>query len=210
MREDLNGSPERPSPRSCRLSDPEYVEAVEETSETRNVGMSRKKRACKKVESDEHPQISRDQLVRLEDEYLQNMSLASKQKMHNKDLTQAKKNAHFWVVGGGIGSVGMGLGVSRTSHPLQEFCGDHLLDALCGQNISDDTGRKRGLSFDDDDVSSDEGRRVRPRVDEEIETDLPRGDELALGDAGVLMQEVRVNSDILAQSFCLYRLTHRS
>ncbi|KKA18397.1 Rad21/Rec8 N terminal domain protein, partial [Rasamsonia emersonii CBS 393.64] len=187
--EDMNGSPERRSPRSGRHSDPEYVEGVEETSETRNAGMSRKKRACKKVEADECSQISRTELVRLEDEYLQNMSLASKQKKHNKDLTQAKKNALFWVVGGGIGSVGMGLGVSRTSHPLQEFCGEQLLAALGAQDVSDDTRRKRGLSFHGDDVSSDEGRRVRPRVDEEIETDLPRGDELAFGDADVLMQE---------------------
>ncbi|KAL1970211.1 hypothetical protein VTN77DRAFT_5371 [Rasamsonia byssochlamydoides] len=191
MGEDLNGSPpQRTSPKWGRLPDPEYIDGVEGTPEAHNAGMSRNTRVSRKVETDENSQISRAELVRWEDEYLHNMSLASKQKKYNKDLTQAKKNALFWVIGRGICSVGMGIGVSRTNHPLQDFCGEQLLVALSGKNVSDLTGRKRSSSFHDDDASSDEGRRVRPRVDdEEIETDLARGEELAFGDADILMQE---------------------
>jgi hypothetical protein len=192
MEEDLNGSPhERRSLIWGRLPDPEYLEGVEETSETRNAAMSRKKRVSKMVKEDERSQIDRNQLIQWDDEYLHNMSLASKHKKYNRDSAQAKKNALFWMVGRGIGEVGVGIGVSRISHPLQCFSGEQLLEALSEEDI---LGQKRSLSVDDDDVSTDKRRRVRPRMDDgEFEPDLPRGDQLALGDTDVLMQEVRVD-----------------
>lgn len=136
---------------------------------------------------DVHTQISNAELARWNEEYLSNMSNASTQKKHHRDTTQAKKNALSWVIGRGIGSVGLSLGLFRADHPLQSFCSEQLLEALAGEYGHGSPDRKR--RFDDDGGHEDGERRVRARSEPELE--LARGDEPGLAyDEGVLQNEV--------------------
>jgi hypothetical protein len=177
----------RLSPTWRRLPDPEYVE---ETVHTQNVRLGTKKSAARVVAMDEQSQISRAELAQWENEYLRSMSLASKQRNYKKCLGQAKKNASSWVMDHGIGSVGIGLGISRASHPLQSFCGEKLLAALSVERVDFVQGQKRSFDDYDDDASGDE-RRVRSRENKgEIDLGFARGDELVPGDGGDLLREV--------------------
>lgn len=65
--------------------------------------------------------------------YLANMAEARRQKQQNKQQTFVKKNADFWVLGSGIGSVGVGLGANDYPHPLSIFSGTELYKSLCGE-----------------------------------------------------------------------------
>ncbi|KAL4883954.1 hypothetical protein BJY04DRAFT_215841 [Aspergillus karnatakaensis] len=114
-------------------------------------------RVPKILHSDEQTSLRNVDLADMNENYLRNMTVSSRQKRHNKIPTQAKKNAAHWVFGVGIGYVGTGVGTSRVDHPLQFFSGDDLYQALVPN-----TGRKRAL----DDDSETEGRRVRAREDD--------------------------------------------
>ncbi|KAL3460599.1 Rec8 like protein-domain-containing protein [Aspergillus heterothallicus] len=122
------------------------------------VTMRQRYRAPKLLPSDENTALRSFELTQMNNEYMRNMAVAARQKRNNRIPTQAKKNAAYWVFGIGIGSVGSGLGTSRTVHPLQFFSGDDLYEALAPKRV----GHKRAL---EDDQES-EGRRVRAREED--------------------------------------------
>lgn len=176
-----------PPPTSGRLPDPDYIEG---NARSKNAAHSRKQRGLRKIQLDVNTQISQAELVQWEQEYLQNMSVAEKQKSYARLVAQARKNATLWVSGCGIGSVGLGVGGSGVSHPLQSFCGEQLLVALSdGDGDSEsEQGRKRGSSeIDQDEI--DGSRRVRRRTSE-VEMGLARENEAGEYDADMLMQRV--------------------
>ncbi|KAJ5612242.1 hypothetical protein N7510_005436 [Penicillium lagena] len=110
------------------------------------------RRETKHIAADNNTTIRNADLARWNEQYGFNMARAWKQKQLNKIPTLAKKNAAFWVFGKGIGSVGVGLGVSHESHPLKCYSGDELYDIVCvafRQN-----GRKRAHSPDGDELGS--------------------------------------------------------
>lgn len=151
--------------------DPEYSEAVQLSSEAVEAPMRRNKRSAKTMDIDEPQELRNAQLAQWNEEYAQNMAIASKQKQQNKLLTIAKKNAEFWVLGKGIGSVGVGLGSYEVPHPLNAFSGEGLLEMLSGTKKTP-SGRKRGRKAGDDTESGvEDGRRVRSRNDEGGQTD---------------------------------------
>ncbi|KAL4958179.1 hypothetical protein BDW69DRAFT_179958 [Aspergillus filifer] len=116
---------------------------------------AQRQRAPKILPTDDQTALRNAELALMNDGYMHNMAVASRQKRNNKVPTLAKKNAAFWVFGLGIGSVGAGVGTSRMVHPLHVFSGDELYEAL----VTTQAGRKHGL----DDEPENEERRVRAR-----------------------------------------------
>ncbi|KAL4960050.1 uncharacterized protein BDV14DRAFT_193269 [Aspergillus stella-maris] len=114
-----------------------------------------RQRAPKILPTDDQTALRNAELALMNDGYMHNMAVASRQKRNNKVPTQAKKHAALWVFGLGIGSVGAGVGTSRMVHPLHIFSGDELYETL----VAAQAGRKHGL---DDDPETQE-RRVRAR-----------------------------------------------
>lgn len=139
----------------------EGLDGVEETTEIQSV-RTRRVRRPKEIISDDTTALRNMTLAQWNNEYVENMIQALKQKQQNKIPTISKKNAAFWVFGQGIGSVGVGLGMDRELHPLNFYSGENLVEAVGGHPHR--KGRKR--SADDDEIS--EGRRVRAR-DEKAE-----------------------------------------
>jgi hypothetical protein len=177
-----------PPPTSGRLPDPDYVEG---NARSENSAYGRKKRGARKIQLDVSTQISQAELVQWEQEYLQNMSLAEKQKSYGRLIAQARKNATLWVSGCGIGSVGLGVGGSSVAHPLQSFCGEQLLAALSdgnGDSESEQGRKRRSSEIGQDEI--DGSRRVRRRTSEEVEMGLEREYEAGEYDADMLVQRV--------------------
>jgi meiotic recombination protein REC8 len=134
----------------------EGMEGVEETIEIRSV-RTRRTRRPKEIISDDATALRNMTLAQWNNEYVANMTLASKQKQQNKMQTIAKKNAAFWVFRQGIGSVGIGIGTQQEPHPLSIFSGEDLFESIGG--YIQQKGHKRTL--DDDDTNTE--RRVRAR-----------------------------------------------
>ncbi|RJE26358.1 Rad21 Rec8 [Aspergillus sclerotialis] len=154
------------------------VQAVNEddnASEHHEIRMPHTRKNIKTMVADTHIGLRNKDLAQWNNEYLQNMAVASKQKQQNKLPTLAKHNAAFWVFDQGIGSVGIGLGANCEPHPLKQFSGDELYNSLV--HGPKPKGRKRGAPHDSD--TETEGRRVRAKAGEEVERGL---DEVIIQD----------------------------
>lgn len=166
----------RSSPTWGRLPDPDYV--FDETMEE-NVVSNRKHRSPRTMKLDVLTQISRDELLQWDRDYLENMSRLDAQKANAKGQAQARKNAASWIAGRGIGSVGVGMGNHGFAYPLESFCGDSILAALSEEPPVSEQARKRSSSHEEDDGGL--GRNVRRRVsDDGVEIGLTRAYELAM------------------------------
>ncbi|KAE8350435.1 Rec8 like protein-domain-containing protein [Aspergillus coremiiformis] len=155
------------------------------TKRPRNEGAAtmRQTRRVPRIQTwDNRTALRNTELANLNNDYVQNMAIASKQKRQNKLPTQAKKNAALNVFGQGIGSVGLGIGASRVSHPLRQFSGEELYGAL--DPTKRHKGHKRGRFTNDDGEVDSDTRRVRAR--EEYEDQVGRG---GLGDDHDIWQE---------------------
>ncbi|KAJ5732471.1 hypothetical protein N7493_003952 [Penicillium malachiteum] len=87
-------------------------------------------RIIKNIDPDNATTLRNSELAQWNNGYLENMAIASKQKQQNKLQTITKKNAIFCVLGQGIGSVGVGLGLEKEPHPLGQFAGETLYNIL--------------------------------------------------------------------------------
>ncbi|KAJ5335517.1 hypothetical protein N7452_007920 [Penicillium brevicompactum] len=137
---------------------PSILNKDTEAIETIEVQPIRARRARKPKElfTDGATALRNLDLAQWNNEYVSNMADARKQKQQNKIPRISKKNAAFWVFGCGIGGVGSGLGQRREPHPLNQFSGEELLNAVCGHKRQP----KRSHSPDDNE------RRVRTRSEE--------------------------------------------
>lgn len=122
-------------------------------------------------------------LAQWKTDYADNMAEAVETKKSHKASALAKKNAAFWVVGAGIGGVGIGLGSSKLKSPLDMFAGDAMMEALTGIKTFA-VGQKRGRDEEDHRDSDSKARRVRIRDDDGGETG--RGDGMILDDDGTM------------------------
>ena len=122
----------------------------------------------KSTQIDQQQTLQNADLKQWNDEYLTNMTQASKAKEAHKTAAQAKKNAAFWVFGQGVAGVGRGLGQDHFPSPLDMFSGQALLNALTGKEPAA-AGRKRTRSRSDPGAAgdNDDARRVRSRTEEE-------------------------------------------
>ncbi|OJD35613.1 rad21 rec8 n terminal domain-containing protein [Diplodia corticola] len=112
--------------------------------------------------------------------YIDNMIEARRQKFTPTATMQAKRNAEYWVLGLGLGGIGAIVGNTGLAGPLDKFRGEALLLSL---GIIRNADKKRGhQSIDDQDKSDGDGRRVRPRSEEE---EIGRGD-IDMEDGGLV------------------------
>lgn len=129
------------------------------------MALQQKRRGPKLIGLDDQIALRNTEMAQLNSNYVQNMAAASKQKQRNKLPTLAKKRAAFWVFGQGIGSVGVGVGLSQVTHPLHSFSGKQLYEKLLDE--SNGRVRKRvhpSIEGGDPDLDT---RRVRPRLEDE-------------------------------------------
>ncbi|PWY83430.1 Rad21/Rec8 N terminal domain protein [Aspergillus heteromorphus CBS 117.55] len=161
--EQSNRATGAPSPVANRASVFEPIREDEVSVEPSGAPM-RQKRVPKLVNFDDQIALRNRELAHLNDNYIANMAAVSKQKLKNKLPTLAKKNAAFWVFGQGIGSVGVGVGSYRVSHPLELFSGEQLKDAL---DIDPETRGKKRVHASIEEGDPDFDRCVRPRLEDE-------------------------------------------
>ncbi|KAI9037706.1 Rad21/Rec8 N terminal domain protein [Aspergillus affinis] len=132
-----------------------------------------RRRPIQLIPLDSSTVLQNTELVNQMDKYLHNMASALEQRQQNQISLQAKENAAFWVFGKGIGSVGIGVGVTQFAHPLQLFSGEELYDNLSPLGMP--KKRKRGRPAGKNGDVESESRRVRAR--EELEEQVGRGDD---------------------------------
>ena len=155
------------------------VAEEEESSESADAPLNRKRRGPRVLPMDVTQELRNADLALWNTEYINNMAEASQSRLHHTIPYQARKNAAYWVFGSGIGGVGTGLGTSKLKSPLDMFAGQKLMEALTGIDLNV-AGKKRARSDDEDSRSNSEERRVRARDDSGDQ--IGRGDDLVLDD----------------------------
>ena len=171
----------------------------EDSFESAEAPQQRKRREPKVLPTDAAQELHNADLASWDNNYLANMAQATLAKVQHKHTAVAKKNAAAWVLGTGIGGLGLGLGGSKIKSPLEIFAGDALLEALTGREASA-TGRKRSHDEEAEPATDSEGRRVRAR--EEDGEQVGRGNGAALNDG----QTLGIGDD--ASILCLYCTFH--
>ncbi|KAF2636443.1 hypothetical protein P280DRAFT_552939 [Massarina eburnea CBS 473.64] len=146
-------------------SDPAIVAAV-----------LRKKRATRTLPVDTTVELRNRDLADWNTNYLENMKQASHSKIQQLLSQQAKKNADFYVWGSGIGGIGARLPGVTGPTPFDMFAGDNLFELFTGIDRNGVARSKRDRDSGIDDITQEEARRVRQRV-EEGEEQIGRGQE---------------------------------
>jgi len=170
-------------PAGDRGANSSHPSAIREQPEVPEAQMRSRKKPVKIIGLDDYQELRNSDLAQWNAGYPHNMAAAAKLKQNNKLLTQAKRNASFWVLGCGIGSVGIGLGISRVPHPLGSFSGEGLLGALTGTHAHA-SSRKRSHSTVDSSGSGSQERHVRMREDDN--NHLGREEDIALEGPGIV------------------------
>jgi meiotic recombination protein REC8 len=147
----------------------------QEVSSVSEAAPQRRVRTKPAIKVDHETQLPSSLLKSWETDYLQKMAADWKRHEHfTSTLPQSKKNAEHIVLNVGLSGLGKEFDTDL-DHPLrQAFGGQALFDLLLGKESSP-IGKKRGHASDEDNEDDEEGRRVRPRSDEEPE--LGRGED---------------------------------
>lgn len=175
------------------------IHREQESSESAEAPVQRKRRSPKSLPVDERQELHTTDLTQWKTDYLANMAEATAAKKSHKAPFLAKKNAAFWVVGAGIGGIGAGLGSSKLQSPLDMFAGDAMMEALTGVKVTT-SGQKRGRDEEEDYNSDSEARRVRIRDGDGDQ--IGRGDDMMLDDDGTMMISANdVSTSIVGESF---------
>ena len=133
--------------------------------------------------NDERQELRNADLASWKEDYLANMFEATRTRQHHQAPFIAKKNASFFVMGGGIGGIGAGIGSANMKSPLDVFSGDTMMEMLTGVKLSAD--RKRGRGADDTADSDSEARRSRLCRDDGEQ--MGRGDDQMLPDDDTIL-----------------------
>jgi meiotic recombination protein REC8, fungi type len=190
--------PGEPFPKRGRLPDPDY------RVDNHEAALRPKRRANKALERDEQQELLNADLAKWNNEYSHNMLVARKQKRQHRLPMQAKKNAILWVFNQGIGSVGLGVGSSRLTHPLHCFSGEQLLDTLCTREARS-AGRKRSHNVHERE-SSEENQHIQKRAKRQDGGNDHNNGDVVFADADAAIQDV---SDVLIPSdLCCFALFH--
>ncbi|KAH0294688.1 hypothetical protein KCU62_g17, partial [Aureobasidium sp. EXF-3399] len=140
------------------------TQAPSQTSHSTASAPAIRTRAPKPLPQDQQLELHNADLQTWDREYLATQSRASLQKLNNKTLTLARKNADFWVLQNGIGGLGVayqGVEAQLMPEPLRMFSGSALLEALTRIQLSiAGTKHPRAIDADEDD---EQERRVRTR-----------------------------------------------
>lgn len=138
-------------------------QAQSQTSSSTASAPAVRTRVPKPLPQDQQLELHNADLQTWDRDYLATQSRASQQKLNNKTLTLARKNADFWVLQNGIGGLGVayqGVKSHYMPEPLRMFSGTALLQALTGIQLTV-AGTKHPRAIDADE--EDNQRRVRTR-----------------------------------------------
>jgi meiotic recombination protein REC8 len=153
---------------AAQQADPSAAASVQEdqaqsqTSSTTATAPAVRTRIPKPLPQDQELELHNSDLQTWDREYLATQLRAAQQKLQNKTLVLARKNAAYWVLQNGIGGLGFAYqGVeNHMPEPLRMFSGTALLEALTGIQLTL-AGTKHPRDIDED--PEDEERRVRTR-----------------------------------------------
>ncbi|KNG44952.1 ubiquitin c-terminal hydrolase [Stemphylium lycopersici] len=136
---------------------------VLESSETFTAPM-RRRRAPRILPTDAALELRNKDLVGWQTTYRKNMKAAARQKILNRAITQAKKNAEHYVWGSGIGGIGDRISNGQGYNPFDMFIGDSLFESITGVSRKKATGSKHDRDSGIDDATQGESRRVRQKT----------------------------------------------
>ncbi|KAI9892483.1 MAG: hypothetical protein M1814_001440 [Vezdaea aestivalis] len=155
------------------------TEEIEDTSSDHVVAPVRnRQRAAKAIEMDVAIDLRNSELSRWNNEYPEIMRKQSKLKLVLKLARQAKKNAHHWVFGSGIGGVADGLSTTQVANPLHILSGQYLRDFLTVAPPPISPSKRARDQIDEGGSSDSEGKRLRLNQ----LTEDPNQDQLGLDD----------------------------
>ncbi|EUC50527.1 hypothetical protein COCMIDRAFT_82101 [Bipolaris oryzae ATCC 44560] len=159
-----DGLPEGGSYSSSGALQSQQSSEVVESSETFTAPM-RRHRLPRAIPADTVTELRNKDLIDWGANYLKNMRTATKQKIHNRALTQAKKNAEHYVWESGLGGIGQRIHGREGYNPFDMFMGDKLFEAITGMSRKV-TGRKHDRDSGIDDATQEQARRVRQKSGE--------------------------------------------
>lgn len=158
-----------------------------ETPETETIEVAQHRRAkVRLVPVDNPTQISNASMATWTTRYSETMDQMRMNNMDKTTITQGRRNAAFWVLEQGIGSVRTDFQADTHEHPLSVFTGTALLDALCGVE-PERRGQKRSASAMTAEEDAEEARQVRSRSEEEIQPDQGVGQPTFDDDQDIIM-----------------------
>lgn len=143
---------------------------VVESSETFTAPM-RRNRVPRAIPADTATELRNKDLIYWGANYLNNMKTATQQKIHNRALTQAKKNAEHYVWGSGLGGIGQRIPRCEGYNPFDMFMGEKLFEAITGMSRKV-TGRKHDRDSGIDDAMQEQARHIRQKI---VEPEVARG-----------------------------------
>ena len=155
----------------------------QESSESAEAPLRRRRPKQRVLPVDERQELRNADLASWKEDYLTNMSEATMTRQNHQAPFIAKKNAAFFVMGAGIGGVGVGIGSSKLKSPLDMFAGEAMMEMLTG--IKPSAGMKRGRDAEGGEDTDSEARRVRLR--EGNGDQIGRGDDMILPDDDTMM-----------------------
>ncbi|KAI9882475.1 MAG: hypothetical protein M1823_005775 [Watsoniomyces obsoletus] len=133
----------------------------------------RRLRPPRAIAPDDGTQLRHTQLAEWNNNYVTYMLNVTRSKNNQRRARDAKEKAELWVLGAGIGNVGLGVGMSNLQGALSMFSGNNLLQLLNTVDAPEEP-RKRKTPSDEAGTSESERRRVRAR--QEAEEQVGRGD----------------------------------
>jgi hypothetical protein len=189
-----------PSSSAAQQQSGEHFEVLESTS-TASAPM-RQRRAARVLPTDTRVEFRNKDLQDWNANYRANMKAAARLKVQNRAVTQAKKNAEYYVWGSGLGGIAKHYSGSKGLNPFDMFIGDNLYELVTGVSRKKVAGTKHDRDSGIDDATQGESRRVRQKTDvseeqigrgaedeglflpgaDDIEVELPRSAASALDD----------------------------
>lgn len=153
-------------------SQPEVIES----SSTVAAPIRRKPRTTRALPTDAVIELRNADLASWNANYLQNMKTATLSKNKTFSTHQAKKNAEYYVWGGGLGGLGQQLSGVPGPNPFDMFIGDNFFELVTGTSRKRRRGTKHDRDSGIDDNTQRESRRVRQKTSE-AEDQIGRGME---------------------------------
>jgi meiotic recombination protein REC8, fungi type len=127
-----------------------------------------RRRGRKVIAEDDATRISRDDFQSWSTNYLRNMAAAHKPTLA-VTAYKARQNAKHLVFGLGLASIGLPISIPGAAHPLADiFAGAALRRSILGPDADQEQEEQRGQRRSPSEAFGDEeGRRVRPRLDDD-------------------------------------------
>jgi meiotic recombination protein REC8 len=137
--------------------------------------MRKKRRTARALPIDSRMELRNKDLSDWNANYLQNMNTIIKSKKHARVAQGAKKSAEYFVWGSGIGDFSHHSTNNSIPTPFAMFTGDALFELATGVSRAKVVGKKHDRDSGIDDETQAESRRVRQKIREPDDADMPRG-----------------------------------